>query len=89
MSDKVVSLPGRNKIESEQSGKFKTGDPVCLVSGGPIMTVRKATKTTVLADWFIETHELQTADFLPAQLRLAEFEIILDSDDDEEEGTAH
>ena len=68
---KIVSLnPGPAKPEPK--GKFSTGDVVQLNSGGSCMTVRKASKAAVLADWINDNGELCTADFLPAMLREGE-----------------
>ena len=64
----VVSL----KREQEKPEPFKIGSTVSLKGGGVVMTVRKAGKTSVIADWHDEAGNLSTAEFPPQMLRHAD-----------------
>lgn len=48
---------------------FITGATVCLVSGGPLMTVREVNGDTIVCDWFDKQGRLKKADFLASQLK--------------------
>jgi uncharacterized protein YodC (DUF2158 family) len=85
MSDPKIVALNANPAKPEPKGKFSTGDVVQLNSGGACMTVRKASKSAVLADWINDSGELCTADFLPAMLREGEIKSEETPDDAAEE----
>ena len=50
--------------------KFEIGDQVRLKSGGPLMTVTRATARHVVAEWFNEFENRRTESFPAAALQL-------------------
>lgn len=51
---------------------FQVGDTVQLKSGGPIMTVEKASKGEVTCVWFDEKNQCQSKFFVPEVLKKAD-----------------
>lgn len=67
---KLVELtPTSSSSDAKPDAKFAIGDQVQLNSGGPVMTVRKATRSSAQVDWFDAQDDLQTASFDPRMLQ--------------------